>query len=62
MAGNQFPDGQGMTKLYKTIVVDPPWQVKAGRYLGGYVVEGGKQIFDQTYQKSRDLPYSSMTI
>ena len=49
-------------KKYKTIVADPPWQVKAGRNLGGYVVENGKQIFDQTHQKSRQLAYPSMSV
>jgi N6-adenosine-specific RNA methylase IME4 len=49
-------------KKYKTIVADPPWNVKAGRDLGGYVVVNGKQVFDQTHQKSRDLAYPSMSI
>ena len=49
-------------KKYKTILADPPWQVKAGRNLGGYVVANGKQIFDKTHQKSRELAYPSMSI
>jgi N6-adenosine-specific RNA methylase IME4 len=49
-------------KKYKTIVADPPWQVKAGRNLGGYVVENGKQVFDQTHQNSRELAYQSMSV
>jgi hypothetical protein len=33
-----------MTK-YKTIYADPPWQIKAGRPIGGYHLEDGKQIW-----------------
>ena len=49
-------------KKYKTILADPPWEVKAGRDLGGYVVENSKQVFDQTHQKSRNLAYPSMSV
>lgn len=58
--------GQGTArpapKKYKTIVADPPWQVKAGRQLGEYVIDNGKQVFSQLHQKSRDLSYSAMSI
>jgi N6-adenosine-specific RNA methylase IME4 len=47
---------------FKCIVADPPWKVKAGRDLGGYVVENGKQIWDETHQSARDLKYPTMTV
>lgn len=56
-------DGEIVThSKYKTIVADPPWQVKAGRDLGGYVVKDGGQVFDETHQKTRDLEYPSMSV
>jgi len=36
--------------------------VKAGRDLGGYVVENGKQVWDKTHQAARDLKYPAMTV
>ena len=50
-----------MTK-FRCIVADPPWKVKAGRDLGGYVVENGKQVWDGTHQIARDLKYPAMTV
>ena len=48
---------------YRCIVADPPWPVKAGRDLGGYVVENGRQVFDNSHSsKARDLKYPSMAI
>lgn len=47
---------------YSTVVVDPPWDVKAGRALVGYVMRDGKQIWNPASVKSRDLVYSSMTL
>lgn len=52
-----WPSGQ-----FRCIVADPPWPVKAGRDLGGYVVKDGVQVFDGTYSKARDLAYPSMSI
>jgi len=49
-------------KKYKTILVDPPWQVKAGRDISGYKVVNGKQVFTQEHQKSRELAYPTMSI
>ena len=47
---------------FRCIVADPPWNVKAGRDLGGYVVENGKQVWDDTHQSARDLEYPAMTV
>lgn len=47
---------------YRTIVADPPWYVKTGRSLGGYVVQDGKQIWNAVSSKSRDLVYPSMSV
>ena len=47
---------------FRCIVADPPWKVKAGRDLGGYVVEDGKQVWDATHQAARDLKYPAMTV
>ena len=47
---------------FSTIVADPPWNVKAGRDLGEYVVENGRQVWDSSHQKSRDLAYPFMTV
>jgi len=44
-----------MSRKYRTIVADPPWQVKAGRAPGG---EG----FTGPSQSSRPLDYQSMSI
>lgn len=51
-----------MTK-YNVIYADPPWSIKAGRPLKGYVMgENGKQLFVPTSNKSRATDYPSMTI
>jgi len=47
---------------FATIVADPPWQVKAGRPLLGYVTVDGKQIWSPAAQKSRELAYPSMGV
>ena len=49
-------------KKYSVIYADPPWQTKAGRPLNGYHVENGKQIFNPVSNKSRDLPYPTLSI
>jgi len=47
---------------YNVIYADPPWQTKAGRDLGKYKVEEGKQVFNVKDNKSRELPYKSMSV
>jgi N6-adenosine-specific RNA methylase IME4 len=47
---------------YNVIYADCPWNIKAGRPLKGYKRENGKQLFITTSQKSKDLPYPTMTI
>lgn len=47
---------------YSTIVVDPPWDVAAGRALGRYVMEDGVQQFGPSSVASRPLAYSSMPV
>ena len=49
-------------KKYNVIYADPPWKMKAGRSLKGYKVEGGKQIFSSSSNKSRDTEYPHMSI
>ena len=47
---------------FATIVADPPWKLKAGRPLGRYVVQGGKQLFGPRGDAARDTPYPSMSV
>lgn len=47
---------------YSTIVADPPWRIKAGRPIGRYVVENGKQLFGPSCQKARDLEYKTLSV
>lgn len=48
---------------YRTIVADPPWNVKAGPASGAYKVENGKQVWNlDPGAKSRDLAYPTMTL
>lgn len=47
---------------YNVIYADCPWNTKAGRPLKGYKMKNGKQLFIPTSQKSKDLPYPTMTI
>lgn len=47
---------------YATLVVDPPWQVAAGRSIGRYEVIGGKQPFGVTDNATRKLAYPSMPL
>lgn len=49
-------------KKYNVIYADPPWELKAGRTLGEYTVENGKQVFASTDNKARDLEYPTMTV
>lgn len=54
--------GCGQLGKYSVIYADPPWQTKAGRNLGSYKTVDGKQVFNPTSNKSRDLPYQSMSV
>lgn len=47
---------------YQVIYADPPWKQKAGRKIGGYKMEDGKQLFVSEGNKSLDLPYPTMTV
>lgn len=49
---------------FSTIVADPPWDVKAGRKLGAYVMRDGLQVFGGTNgdMRSRELAYPKMTV
>lgn len=47
---------------YATIVVDPPWQIVAGRSIGRYEVVNGKQSFGVTDNAARKLAYPSMSV
>lgn len=47
---------------FATIVADPPWEVKAGRPLGDYVLDGGRQLFGARGQRARNTKYPSMTV
>lgn len=47
---------------YSVIYADPPWQQKAGRPFAGYKKINGKQVFNSTDNKSRDLVYDTMTV
>ncbi|GAB2994056.1 MT-A70 family methyltransferase [Cyclobacterium sediminis] len=49
-------------KKYNVIYADPPWNIKAGRPIGGYVLKNGTQVFVPHSNKSRSLSYPSMTI
>jgi N6-adenosine-specific RNA methylase IME4 len=51
-----------MEKKYNVIYADPPWNIKAGPALEGYVMENGKQLFNKVSNKSRDLEYPTMTV
>jgi N6-adenosine-specific RNA methylase IME4 len=49
--------------LYRTIVADPPWNVKAGSASGEYTVVNGTQVWDpKRPTHTRDLAYPSMTV
>lgn len=48
---------------YRCIVADPPWQVKAGREIGGYErAADGSQPFGVRDNKPRSLSYPTMTV
>lgn len=48
---------------YRTIVADPPWDVKAGPASGAYKVVDGTQVWNlDAGKKSRDLAYPPMTL
>lgn len=47
---------------YRTIVADPPWNVKAGPAFGSYVVEDGQQVWQQVHTPTRELAYPTMTV
>ena len=48
-------------KRYATIVADPPWDVAAGRSIGRYQVEEGRQLFGVVDDAARPLAYPSMS-
>lgn len=48
---------------YRTIVIDPPWQVKAGREIGDYIkAPDGSQPFGVRCNKARSLAYPAMSL
>lgn len=48
---------------YRTIVVDPPWDVKAGAASGAYTIgPDGIQVWNLSSNKSRDLAYPPMSL
>ncbi len=47
---------------FSCIVADPPWNVKAGRSLGAYVKQGGRQLFGPTNQTARSTTYESLSV
>lgn len=47
---------------YRTIVADPPWDVKAGPASGAYTVVGGQQVWALTSKQSRPLAFPSMSV
>lgn len=49
-------------KRYRTICADPPWDVKAGIASGPYTVVNGRQVWNPSTRKSRDLAYPPMTV
>lgn len=49
-------------KKYNVIYADPPWNTTAGRTIGGYKMEGDKQLFISSDNNSRKLSYPSMTV
>lgn len=51
-----------LDKKYACIYADPPWRTKAGRGFSGYKVVDGQQIFNSNDNRSRDLPYQTMSI
>jgi N6-adenosine-specific RNA methylase IME4 len=48
--------------VFRCIVADPPWKVKAGRQLGQYVVQDGRQLFAGPCPSARDLAYDTMSV
>jgi N6-adenosine-specific RNA methylase IME4 len=48
--------------MYNVIYADPPWNIKAGRLLGKYKTENGSQVWNIENNKSRDLPYKTMSV
>lgn len=51
-----------MEKKFNVIYADPPWGQKAGRALSGYKMVDGKQVWNSEDKKSRNLPYSTMSV
>lgn len=56
------PDGYLRLKTYATIVADPPWKVAAGRSLGRYEMQDGRQLFGVMNNAARKLSYPHMTV
>lgn len=49
-------------KKYNCIYADPPWKTKAGRAFDGYKMVDGKQVFNSSSNKSRNLSYPTLSI
>jgi N6-adenosine-specific RNA methylase IME4 len=50
-------------RRYRTIVADPPWDVKAGTASGEYKVVDGRQVWNiAPGTRTRDLAYPPMTV
>ena len=48
---------------YRTIVADPPWDVKAGPASGDYTLgPDGRQVWNLSSTRSRDLAFPTMTV
>ena len=48
---------------FATLVVDPPWQVKAGRQIGRYIRPvNGKQPFGVVQNAARDVAYPTLSV
>lgn len=47
---------------YRTIVADPPWNVKAGPGVGPYKVVDGRQVWNPVNTPTRELAYPSMPL
>lgn len=51
------------SEFYRCVVADPPWQVAAGREIGGYALKAdGTQPFVVKDQNARQLAYPTMTV
>lgn len=61
--GNPGLQPDSRPNLYRTIVADPPWDVKAGPASGAYTLgTDGKQVWNLASRVSRNLAFSPMTV